>query len=74
MYRTKPLFPYADGLYSIMPKGLPEHFYPEEKSRVHIEEDYVICFDKNTSDDIKQQLIKDYAEYYKKEKESGIFR
>lgn len=74
MYRTESLFPYADGKYAIMPVGLPERFYPEEKGRVHIEQDYVICFDKDLSDDIKQQLIKDYAEYHKKEKESGLIR
>lgn len=73
MYRTKPLFPYADGVYAIMPPGLPDRFYPEEKDRVHVEKDYVICFDKGVSDDIKQRLIKDYAEYHKKEKESGVF-
>ncbi|MBD5103457.1 MAG: hypothetical protein HDT47_01155 [Ruminococcaceae bacterium] len=74
MYRTEPLFPYADRMYAIMPPGLPDRFYPEEKDRVHVEKDYVICFDKGVSDDIKQRLIKDYDKNYKKEKESGVFR
>lgn len=74
MYRTKSLFPYAEGMYSIMPSGLESRFYPKEAERKHVTDDYVICFVSNTSEDIKQRLIKDYAEYHKKEKESGIYR
>lgn len=71
MYRTEPLFPYADGKYSIMPAGLPERFYPDDESRVHETEKYVICFDKYVSEEIKQRLIKDYAEHVKEQKEKG---
>lgn len=74
MYRTQSLFPYAEGYYSVMPSGLAERFYPEETERKHIADDYVICFALNTPNDIKQRLIKDYAEYHKKEKESGVYR
>lgn len=73
MYRNKPLFPYADGLYMIMPPGLPENFYPEEADRKHITDDYVICFNSDVPNSIKQRLINDYAEYHKKEKESGLY-
>ena len=74
MYRTKPLFPYVDGKYSIMPTGLPERFYPNEIERVHKTENYVICFDKDVSEEIKQRVIKEYAEHYAREKESGVYR
>ena len=74
MYRTKPLFEYADGMYMIMQSGLPDRFYPEEPERKHITNDYVICFMVDTPEDVKQKLIKDYAEYHKKEKESGLYR
>ena len=73
MYRDKSLFSYADGCYSIMPSGLPERFYPQEESRKHIEKEYVICFDKGVSEDIKQRLIKDYKDYYVLKKSSGIY-
>lgn len=71
MYRTEPLFPYADKLYSIMPAGLPDRFYPQEKDRVYKTEHYVICFSEDATEDIKERLIRDYAEYYRKENESG---
>lgn len=73
MYRTKPLFPYAEGCYSIMPVGLPKNFYPAEEDRVHRTKDYVICFDKNVPQDTKQRLIKEYDNYHKEMKETGIF-
>lgn len=67
MYRTEPLLPYANHCYSIMPKGLPEHFYPQEAVRKYVSEDYVICFDEGVSENLKQRIIKDYAEYHAKE-------
>lgn len=72
MYRSKPLFPYADGYYAIFPKGLENR--DVGNGSIVVESDYIIYFKPETPDDIKQRLIKDYAEYYKKEKESGIFR
>lgn len=74
MYRTEPILPYANYCYSIMPSGLPEHFYPLEDDRKYVFEDYVICFDKGVSKELKQRIIKDYAEYYAKEKKLGIYR
>ena len=56
-----------------MPPGLPSRFYPTEESRVHKTEGYVICFDSGVSDDIKLRFVKEYAEYYAKEKASGSF-
>lgn len=75
-YTSKPLFPYADGMFMVMPPGLPDRFYPAEKTRKHITEDYVICFNVDTPGNIKQRLIKDYAEHYRKKQEerlSGIY-
>lgn len=74
MYKTVSDFPYADGYYMIMPPGLPSNFYPEDPNRKHVTDEYVICFQKNTPEDIKKRLIRDYAEYHKKEKESGIYK
>ena len=57
-----------------MPSGLPDRFYPDEPERRYFTKDYVICFDKDVTEDLKQRLIKDYAEYYAKEKASGVYR
>ena len=74
MYKTKPLFAYAEGMYSIMPPGLPDNFYPRDVNRIYKTEKYVICFNEGVLSDIKSRLIKDYTEYYNKEKSLGIFR
>lgn len=71
MYRTKPIFPYADGYYAIFPRGLENRDVGE--GSIVIEDEYIIYFKKDTPDDIKKRLIKDYAEYYTKRKESGVF-
>lgn len=68
-YTSKPLFPYADGMFMIMPSGLPDRFYPVEEVRKYITDDYVICFNPDVPEDIKRRLIKDYAEYHRKKKE-----
>ena len=72
-YSSEPLFPYADGKYFVMPAGLPKNFYPEEPERMHKIDDYIICFSADISVDIKERLIKDYTEYYKKKWSSSIF-
>lgn len=72
MYSSKPLFPYAVGYYGILPPGLPDNFYNGEGDHVFTK-DYVICFKPETPEDIKQRLIKDYAEYNSKQKESGLY-
>lgn len=73
MYPVKPIFPYIAGKYTIMPPGLPSRFYPTEESRIHKTSDYVICFDEGVSDEQKSRFIKEYSDYYAKEKASGIF-
>ena len=74
MYRTTPLFDYIkEGEYAIMPPGLPDRFYPEDPEKVYKTDDYVICFNIDVGDDLKRKLIKDYAEYYAKEKASGLY-
>ena len=72
MYRSEPLFPYADGYYMIFPRGLENREVGE--GSIVVEDEYVIYFKPDTPDDIKKRLIKDYAEYYKKEKQLGVFR
>lgn len=75
MYPTKPIFDYMNwGEYFIMPPGLPDRFYPTDKSKVYYTNDYVITFPVEISEEKKERFIRDYAEYYKKEKESGVFR
>lgn len=71
MYRTKPNFPYAEGYYAIFPRGMENRDVGE--GSIVIEDEYIIYFKKDTPDDIKKRFIKDYAEYYTKRKESGVF-
>ncbi len=73
MYRKEPLFPYANHCFAIMLPNLPVRFYPTEEDRIYRTEEYVICFDKNTPDEMKERVIKDYAEYYEKQKQNGIW-
>lgn len=74
-YPIKPLFPYAERYYWIFPRGMEGR--EVGGGSLHIEEDYIIYFKKNTPEDIKQRFIKDYKEYHLKKKEeqlNGIFR
>ena len=71
MYRTEPLFPYAEGYYAIFPRGLEKR--DVGNGSIVTEKEYVIYFKADTPQDIKDRLIKDYAEYYAKEKASGVF-
>ncbi len=71
MYRTKSLFPYAEGYYAIFPRGLENR--EVGGGSVVIEEEYIIYFKSDTPQEIKDRFVKDYAEYYAKEKLSGIF-
>ena len=72
MYWLNDPFEYARGYYGILPTGLPDHFYSGDGENVFAE-DYVICFKPNTPEEIKQRLVKDYAEWYRKEKELGHY-
>ena len=75
MYPTKDICDYLKvGEYTIMPPGLPDRFYPRDPNKVHKTKNYVICFNIDINKEKKQQFIKDYAEYYKKEKQLGVFR
>ena len=61
-YPGKPLFPYATGFYGIFPAGFKRNV---GKGSIHETKDYIIYFKPVTPEDIKQRLIKDYAEYFK---------
>ncbi|HOO07254.1 MAG TPA: hypothetical protein PLH83_12335 [Ruminococcus sp.] len=60
-YPGKPLFPYATGYYAIFPAGLKRDV---GKGSIHETKDYIIYFKPDTPEEIKQRLIKDYAEYF----------
>ena len=70
-YNSTSLFPYAEGYYSIFPKGLENRDIGE--GTIVVEDDYIIYFKPDTPESIKVQLIKDYAEYYKNQVNSGIY-
>ena len=73
MYNSKAPFPYIFGHYAIMPPGLPDRFYPEKEEDRYFTKHYVICFMGDVSKELKERFIKEYAEYYKKIRESGIY-
>lgn len=64
-YRSSPLFPYATGYYMVFPAGLKRNV---GKGSIHETKDYTIYFKPDTPDEIKQRLIKDYAEYFEHHK------
>lgn len=70
-YNSTPLFPYADGYYAILPKGLENREIGA--GTIVVEDDYIIYFNPDTPENVKERLIKDYAEYYKKQINSGIY-
>ena len=72
MYRSQSIFPYAEGYYGIFPRGIEDREVGE--GSIVVEKEYVIYFRPNTPEEIKQRFIKDYAEYYAKEKELGYYR
>ena len=71
MYRTEPLFPYAEGYYAIFPRGLENR--KVGSGSIVIEKEYIIYFKADTPQEIKDRLVKDYADYHAAEKASGIF-
>lgn len=71
-YNSKPLFPYAIDYCMVFPKGLEKKHKVGAGSLV-VEKDYLIYFKPNTPEDIKSRFIKDYAEYYKKQKTEGVY-
>ena len=71
-YSSKPLFPYALGCCMVFPKGFEKN-RDIGKGSLIVEEEYVIYFKENTPENIKLRFIKDYAEHYKKQKDSGVY-
>ena len=71
MYRTEPLFPYAEDYYMIFPRGLENKNVGE--GSIVIEDEYIIYFKPETPEDVKNSLVKDYAEYYAKKKSAGLY-
>ena len=71
MYRTEPLFPYANDYFGIFPKGFENREIG--KGSIFVADEYVIYFKPNTPEDIKRRLIKDYAEYHAKQKATGLY-
>lgn len=73
MYNPISPFPYIEGNYAIMPAGLPERFYPKEAERKYYTEHYVICFNGEVSQELKERFIKEYDAYYRENMKKGIF-
>lgn len=71
LYSSDPLFPYADGLYMILPAGLPERFYLGPGENVTIGNE-VICFKPDVPSEIKTRFIKDYSEYVANQNDVGV--
>lgn len=71
MYSSKMIFSYAAGLYAIFPRGLENREVGE--GSIVVENDYIIYFRPETPEEIKQRVIKDYAEYHAKSKELGWY-
>ena len=71
MYRTESLFSYADNCYAVFPPvPFDERKQPTEGSCVFTD-NYTIFFEEGTSDEIKNRLVKDYAEFYQNELQEG---
>lgn len=62
-YEGKLMFEYASDMYMVFPKEMLGRDVGE--GSLHIADDYIIFFKPGTPEDIKQKLIKEYAEYYK---------
>lgn len=62
MYEVNDRFSYARGYFAIFPKGFNRAF---GEGTIHETDEYIIYFKKNTPKEIKQRVVKEYAEYYK---------
>lgn len=71
LYNSQSIFPYADGLYMILPSGLPERFYSGSGENVIIANE-VMCFKPYIPNEIKARFIKDYSEYVAKQNDLGV--
>lgn len=62
MYPANDRFAYARGYFGVFPKGFSR---TAGEGSTYETDEYIICFKKDTPEDIKQRVIKDYAEYHK---------
>lgn len=71
-YFSHSQFHYAEGLYMILPIGLPDRFYSGKGEHITIGDD-VICFKPDTPSEIIKKLVKEYTEHKNQIKESGVY-
>ena len=57
----------------VMPSGLPERFYPKDKNDSYEWNEYVICFNHDVPQEIRERFIKDFKEKDKRDKELGYY-
>lgn len=70
MYVSPDPFEYAKGYYCVLPKGLPDRFYPEdENDMVELNEFEVICFVNDPPGEIRERFLKEYPAYIQKKRE-----
>ncbi len=69
MYPVENPFPYASGYYAIFPRNFKRDI---GDGSIVVADDYLIYFKPGTPEEIKTRLVKDYAEYHKKNIEQGI--
>lgn len=62
MYEVNDRFSYARGYFAFFPKGFNRALGDRT---IHETDEYIIYFKKNTPKEIKQRVVKEYAEYYK---------
>ena len=71
-YSTKMPCSYAAGKFLVLSKNLVEELKTEGASYIECD-DYVIRFDPDVSDEMRQRIVKEYGEYEKKRRESLTF-
>lgn len=54
------------GKFISIPPGLPDRFYPEDKTMMHQTDQYVLCFKKDFPLEKKAAFIKLYNDWYQK--------
>ena len=71
MYPSKHIFSYADDYCGVFPRSFEKRDHG--KGSIEIADEYIIYFKPETPENIKQRFIKEYAEYNRKRKESGLY-
>lgn len=56
LYRSAPLFPYAEGYYGVFPRGLEDRY--NGVGTLVIEEGYLLYFKPDTPQDLNQRLCR----------------